>query len=454
MKRLLAHPRLAAFRGIVANASSLVGTTAVTALLGFVYWWVAARLFTPEEVGFAAASISAMQLLGAVGTVGCGTLLIGELARRRGDAAVLTSTILAATGSLGLLLGGGFAILAPRLASDLGPLSSRPANIALFAVGTALTTATLVLDQAVLGLERGSFQFWRNAIFAATKLLILVPMARLLTDDHEIGIYATWVLGIVISLVWLAARVIKLGLRPRDLVPRPVLLRGLGRAAVEHHFLNLALQAPSLALPMVVTATLSSAQNAYFYTAWMLAGFVFVPPVALAISLYAAATSPESLARKLRFTLGAATAIGIVANIAIFGGAALILRPFGVAYADAAAWPLRIIALGVFGLIIKDHYVALCRINSRLTGAIPLIVIGSVAELALAALGATRAGLTGLALGWLIAISAQAVLMAPTLYRTARGGQAPTRQSEPDADPLGAVQPQHHLPWWAQPTAK
>ena len=73
--------------------------------------------------------------------------------------------------------------------------------------------------------------------------------------------------------------------------------------------------------------------------------------------------------------------------------------------------------------------------------------------LGLAAFGATRAGLTGLALGWLIVISAQAILMAPALYRTARGGHHPARQREPDADPLGAVQPQHHLPWWAQPSA-
>ncbi|HEY8597925.1 MAG TPA: hypothetical protein VIL85_05810, partial [Thermomicrobiales bacterium] len=165
MKCLLAHPALAAFRDIVANAGSLVGTTAVTALLGFVYWWVAARFFAPDEVGFAAASISAMQLLGAVGTVGCGTLLIGEFARHRTGAIVLTSTLLAATGAVGLLLGGGFALLAPRLADDLEPLASNPANIGLFAIGTALTTAALILDQAVLGLGRGSFQFWRNALF-------------------------------------------------------------------------------------------------------------------------------------------------------------------------------------------------------------------------------------------------------------------------------------------------
>jgi hypothetical protein len=102
---------------------------------------------------------------------------------------------------------------------------------------------------------------------------------------------------------------------------------------------------------------------------------------------------------------------------------------------------------------LKAIVTALTGAEVGLSSERPRIVIGSVAELALAAFGATRAGLTGLALGWLIVISAQAILMAPALYRTARGGHHPARQREPDADPLGAVQPQHHLPWWAQPSA-
>lgn len=423
--RLLHHPLLASFRDIVANASSLVGTTAINALLGFAYWWAAARLFSPEEVGFTAASIAAMQFLGAIGMFGCGTLLIGEIQQRRSQATALIATVLAATGLLGLALGVGFALVAPRAAADLHPLAASPLNVALFALGVGLTTATLVLDQAVLGLQQGGLQMRRNALFAVVKLLILVPAAFVLARDYALGIYATWVIGVLVSLAWLGRHALALGVRPRDCLPRWGLLRGLGRAALEHHALNLALQAPSLALPMVVTAILSTAQNAYFYTAWMLAGFVFVPPVALAISLFAAAGSPETLARKLRFTLGAATLIGIGANVVLLPGADLILRIFGADYAAAAGWPLRIIGLGVFGLIIKDHYVALCRIQDRVSGAILLIAVGSCAELALAAVGALRGGLTGLAIGWLIAITAQALLMIPALYRAARPTPTP-----------------------------
>jgi len=69
-------------RSIVSNAGSLVATQLVTSGLGFLFWLVAARWFSPAGVGFAAAAISAMTLLGTFGMLGLGTLLMGELPRR------------------------------------------------------------------------------------------------------------------------------------------------------------------------------------------------------------------------------------------------------------------------------------------------------------------------------------------------------------------------------------
>ena len=247
-------------------------------------------------------------------------------------------------------------------------------NVGLFALGVGLTAATLVLDQAVLGLQRGGLQLWRNAIFAVVKLLALVPAGLLLAHSFALGIYATWATGLAISLLWLTGHALLHGLRLRDCLPRWGLLRGLGKAALEHHFLNLALQAPGLVMPMIVTATLSSAQNAYFYTAWMVVGFVYVPPIALSIALFAAAANdPEALARRLRFTLKAAAGFGLAANLVLLLGARPILGIFGLDYGTSASALLQIIGLAVFPLIVKDHFVALCRINGRVLAAAPLI---------------------------------------------------------------------------------
>src|SRR5271165_4358212 len=83
-------------RDLIHNAINLFATTGVTAGLGFVYWAIGARLYSERSVGYGSAAISAMTLLGTVGMFGLGTVLIGELPRRK-DAAGLVSAALIVT---------------------------------------------------------------------------------------------------------------------------------------------------------------------------------------------------------------------------------------------------------------------------------------------------------------------------------------------------------------------
>src|SRR5882724_8123845 len=101
------------------NAASLIGTTAVTSLLGFAYWWLAARQFAPHMVGTASAAVSAMMLLGSMGVLGMGTLLIGELPRQRSNQIALISTALMLVGTVSGGVGALFALLAPIISPNL-----------------------------------------------------------------------------------------------------------------------------------------------------------------------------------------------------------------------------------------------------------------------------------------------------------------------------------------------
>ena len=114
---------------LLKNASTLAATTGVTSLLGFVYWAAAARLFSQQAVGYGAAAISAMTLLGTIGMLGMGTLLIGELPRRSARAGLVSAALITcAVGSLVLALS--FTLLAPisvgGSSTSAEPLFRRP----------------------------------------------------------------------------------------------------------------------------------------------------------------------------------------------------------------------------------------------------------------------------------------------------------------------------------------
>ena len=171
--RTVLYRRAKTNSGKFINAGSLVGTTAVTTMLGLAYWWVAARWFPPQAVGLGSAAISAMTLLGTVCIVGLGTLLVGELPRQPGKEGSLISAALIIVGGIGGCAGMVFAVVAPFVAVDFQTLRASIVDIVLFASGVSLTAITLVLDQAMIGLLRGELQFWRNTLFAVAKLAAL-----------------------------------------------------------------------------------------------------------------------------------------------------------------------------------------------------------------------------------------------------------------------------------------
>jgi O-antigen/teichoic acid export membrane protein len=397
----------------------MVGTTAVTSGLGFIYWWLAARTFPAEAVGLASAAVSAMLLMGSVSVFGFGTLLIGELPRQPDKPVSLVVTALLIVGVAGGILGILFAMTAPWISPDLRALASA-GSAAIFALGASLTSITLVLDQAIIGLLHGELQLGRNTLFALSKLGALLAAGLWLPSKPGLAIYVAWTLGNLISLFGLAGLAATRGIRISDCRPQWGILRRLGRAALGHHALNLALQAPSLMLPVVVTALLSARMNAYFYAAWMIAYFIFAGSVALTTVLYAVgAAEPAALMHKIRATLKLSLMIGLLANGVLLLGANLVLSLFGHVYAEQAGWSLRLLGLAVFPLIVKNHYVAICRIRGRTTGVALFMAVGGLLELALVALGAKSGGLTGLSLGWLVAICVEAAFMAGTVYRLA-----------------------------------
>lgn len=411
---------------LLTNASSLFGSAAVTAMLGYVYWWVAARNFPPEAVGLASAVISGMTLLATLATGGFGTLLIGEVARDRAQASSLIATSLTVVGIASGLLGLLTVLVVPLVVPSWPRLTDDPLGLLVFVLGLCLTTMTMILDPALIGLMRGSVQFWRNLSFAVIKLVALIGCPLWLSHRSGLLILLTWVAGLVLSLVLVIAQLAHVRRRLSLGQIRWSVLRRLTRAAIAHHTLNVVLQAAPLALPIVVTAVLSARINAAFYVAWLLANGLFIASNALTTMLYAAGAGQRAtLARTTRLTFRLGLAIGLVGNLVFLIGAELITTWFGPDYAEPAAAALRLMSLGMLPIVVKDHFVALCRIDHQLRPAINFALVGSSLELLLAMSGGVLGGLPGLAIGWLVALSVEAIIALPRVYRAMRSDPSP-----------------------------
>ena len=403
-------------RDLLDNASTLAGTTVITAGFGFFYWAFAARLFSQEAVGYGAAAISAMTLLGTIGMFGLGTVLIGELPRRKDPGGLVSAALI--TASLGsLVLGLGFALVAPHISSHLTGIGGAPGHVALFTAGVVVTAFTLVVDQGTIGIMHGGIQLARNAVFAVAKLLILPAAAFILHDALGIGIACSWVAGMVLSMAAVAARLTASGM-PILSKPDWRLLQGLGKTAFAHNWLNLSVAVPVLAMPVVVTATVSASANAAYYVAWMLAYFLYSVPANLSIVLFAiAAADPEVIAAKLRFSLRLSFVIGIIGVAALGLSAHLVLSIFGPGYARTAFLPLMFLLIGYIPMVPRAHYIAVCRAQGRISRAAVILTIGAAMEVTGAVTGARLDGLVGLSAALLLVRIIEGAMTAPTVIR-------------------------------------
>ena len=400
------------------NAGSLVATTGVTSVLGFAYWWVAARRFSPEAVGIASTSTSAMMLIGGLCTLGFSTLLITELPRKPALTGPLISTALLTVGGVSAVTSLAFALVAPYISPQYQPLRANPLDVLILVIGISLSAMTLVFDQSMIGLLHGELQFWRNIVFSSVKLLGLFVVGLWFSRQDGMSIYAAWAFGSVLSLlITLAYAAYRKVLPFKTLMPRFGLLKNLGLAAFQHHLLNTMLQVPMQVLPLLVTAFLSAQVTAWFFTSWQLVNFVFLIPSSLTTVLHAMnSAQPSVLARKARSTMGLAFLVAVLVDIVLVFAPKLVLSPFGAAYAAQASWCLRILSLAAFPLIIKSHYISICRIHDRITFALYSMLPGSVLEVVAAAVGAHFGGLTGLSAGWVLAVFVESVFMIPTVY--------------------------------------
>lgn len=407
-------------RLIFTNAASLIGTYGVTSIFGMAFWLVAARYYSKSTVGFTGGLIAAMALLGQLCTLGFGTMLIGELPRRRTPPRALITSAMMVSGAAGVVGGLLFALAAPEISSHYHRLVESFGVFMAFTGGVALTAASGVFDNATIGALRGGLQLWRNLIFTTAKLVVLLLLAVVVRFSGN-SLLFSWVAGSALSLLFVFAVAHRRSTPVSYYRPRLSSLKGLWKEAVGHQAFNASFNVPVLVLPILVVGLVSAAANAPFYIALQIAGALYVVPSALAIVLFAIGTlEPAALAVRVRLTLQLSTVVVILGIVIVAAAGNSLLGVFGSSYREDGSL-LLVLAIAAAPITIKTHFLTITRIERQVANRLPLVWAGACAEIGAGACGAALGGARGAAIGWLVALCAEAVAMLPIVWRTASG---------------------------------
>jgi len=405
---------------LLSNSSSLIATSAVTSVLGFAFWWVAARTASQTAVGQASAAVSAMTFLGTIAMFGLGTLLISELPRMTSGRWRLISACVLASSLVGLVGDLVYVLLAMTVVPSLA--IAPPFALVLLALGVLVTAGTLVLDEAMVGLMAGPVQLVRNLYFAGGKLAALVVLALAPVALNSSELLGVWVGAGALSVLAVAVSVRRRGIGGR-MRPDFAKLHSVRRTAMDHNMLNLAMFLPQSALPLLVAIVVSARANAGFYAAWMIITVLAMIPGHFATALFAVARDPETLKAKVRVALLGSLAIGVPISLFVIVEREDIMGIFGSGYVGLGAAPLGILALAFIPIVFRQLYIAVSRATGRVRRATMVALVAGAVELSAAAIGGATGGVVRLSVALLCVLVLEALVMAPTVIRALRTGR-------------------------------
>lgn len=403
----LLPPRLAAIAPLLLNGYALVLNVGLTAVLGVVFWMVATRLYSKEQVGIAAALISSMMTISYFAQMNLSSFLTRFIPEAKSGAGRLIAKTYALTGTLSALIALLFAAGVGFVAEPLEVVRNDTMLLLLFVSATVLWTLFAMQDAALSGLRRSTVVPISNSVYAVAKIaLLFIPVAYALSS--HLGIFFAWAIPLI----------------PIVIVVNSVIYRSLSRIppGPGHHgpdlrsatrfwgwdFIGtLALGAAYGVAPLMVTASAGVEATAAYHLAWSASYSIYLVGNAMSTSLVAEGAADQTRLRRL-IVDSLSHALVLVSGLILF---ALIFAPqimalFGPAYIEDGTPTLRILALSCLPWSVTTIFCATARVR-RKTRSIAIVQIGTLLILlAVSAPLVTRYGAQGVAMGWLVANSA------------------------------------------------
>jgi len=347
------------------NSFFLMADTVVTSGLGFFFWMVVARFYTEAEVGWGAAIISAICLLGLLGRLGLGSALIRFLPKAEKPVDMINSCF-TLSGVVALALAAIFIAGIYLWSPALGFVRDNPIFATAFAFFVLLHTFSEVMNSVFIAGRRAEFVLSKNVIFS----LLKIPLPILLVlFFHAFGIVASW--GIAIGVAFAVSLLLFLPKLQNPYKPMPKLNVGIignmWRYSAGSYLSSLFARAPELVLPIMIVNLLGAEHNAYFYVAWMVANLLFAIPSAVSQSLFAEGSHFEDKLRvNVRSSFKLIFSLLIPAIILLFLLGNWLLLLFGGSYSINGLMLLWILGLSSLLVGVNKVYNSILRVEGRI----------------------------------------------------------------------------------------
>lgn len=375
--------------------------------LGFVFWAVAAHLYSAHDIGRAGVLISAATFVAGVTAAGPAQVLVRFLPASPASASVLVRRVYLFSIALSGIVGFVTAKTATIWSPTLGFLSRDPRWTIGFTVASIGLAVFILEDGALTGAGRANLIPFENISYAIGRLVLLgAGIASGLG-----GIFIAWSLPAAVAVTAITALLFRSILPARDIeqgeAQESLSVLRFGVAS----WLGSAMSLTSATLmPVMVLDVVGPAKSASFYAASTIATGLSLISVSTGTSLIAQAANardqlPNIVRRAIRQSLVLSSAAALVVVLA----APLLMGLFGPDYGEGVT-PLRLLAVSTVPFAVSMLGLSVARVQESLrTILIWEVTLGSIG-LGLGSVLVVRYGVDGGASAWVVAQSATALV--------------------------------------------
>jgi len=386
------------------NSLALAANSLFASILGFIFWWLAARILSTETIGLASGLISAAILLATAAQLGLGYGVIKWYAESN-NKTHLINLVLSWGGVTCLIFTTIFIIGLPIWSPKLLFIQNNIDLSLAFITLALLLNLTQLLDSVFIATRHSEFLVTTNSLISVLRVMLLGLFSWLI-GKNILGIMLVFdiSLGVIflLSIGWFLPQAMTERYQPF------VVFQGLStnfmKYSLSNHVANFLQQLPNQILPILALNLFGSIQTAHFFIPWIIASGLSAVAAAGSLSLFAEGANDIDNVEELFYqTVTYSLIISLFIAIGLIIIAFPLLSIYGNSYAAEATPLLYILAIAIIPTVMNLIYFSKFRIQARLK---PLIIGQTtivILSISLAYGLGLLWGLWGVGLAWLIA---------------------------------------------------
>jgi len=288
------------------NSIYLILSSLTAAGFGFIFWILAARLYSPEDVGLATAMISSAGIIGLLAKLGFDQSIIRFFPEMNKGKVFFSSLIVTSVASLlfGVIYLVGIDFWAPKLSI----LQQYP----IIFIGVLFFQSVITITGiAFVALRKGGYYLIQNML-NGSRIVFLIPLVFL----GALGIFSS--LGIAFALTSLLPVYFLYRFKIRLSGIDTQFLRESLTFSTGNYFSGIFLLLPPILFPLLILNILDAEQAAIYYIVYSIISLLLVIPTSFGTSLFVEGSHGEPLAKSAKKALFATFLILIPAVVVIF----------------------------------------------------------------------------------------------------------------------------------------